>query len=87
MTPSKLIISVYQNVSGDGEEKNRKKEMISHRIGEDIFLFFGEDICNIWEKVNNREMVKRLEETLHRIKVHKANKHRCSTSIELWAAS
>lgn len=39
MTPSKLIISVYQNVSGDGEEKNRKKEMISHRIGEDIFVF------------------------------------------------
>lgn len=53
--------------------------MISHRM--------GKDICNTWKKVKlNREMVKRPEETLHRIKVQKANKHikRWSTLAEIW---
>lgn len=51
MTPSKLTISVYQNMSGAREEKNRMREMISHRMGEDIFVFvFLERIFATFEK-------------------------------------
>lgn len=60
-------------------EELGRREMISHRT--------GEDTCNTLKKSKqlNREMVKRPEETLHKIKVHKANKHikRCSTLVEI----